>query len=90
MSPYHFIRLFKAVFGDTPKQCQLHARLERAKHLLLTTDSSVTDVRAEYERLKCLGVMFTAAPTEAGPVTIAVFSDTCGNLIQLYQANRTG
>ena len=54
------------------------------------TAFEVDDVRAEYERLKRLGVMFTAAPTEAGPVTIAVFSDTCGNLIQLYQANRTG
>src|SRR4030095_14040156 len=47
MSPYHFIRLFKAVFGETPKQCQLQARLEKAKHLLLVTDSSVTDVCME-------------------------------------------
>jgi|SRR5581483_4604415 len=44
MSPYHFTRLFKAVFGETPKQCQLLARLERAKQLLLVTDASVTDV----------------------------------------------
>jgi AraC-like DNA-binding protein len=44
MSPYHFIRLFKAVFGETPKQCQLHARVEKAKHLLVVTDSSVTDI----------------------------------------------
>src|SRR4029434_7765158 len=29
MSPYHFTRLFKAVFGETPKQCQLNARLEK-------------------------------------------------------------
>jgi AraC-like DNA-binding protein len=47
MSPYHFIRLFKAVFGQTPKQCQLHARLERAKYLLLVTDASVTDICME-------------------------------------------
>jgi AraC-like DNA-binding protein len=47
MSPYHFIRLFKAVFGETPKQCQLRARLERAKVLLATTDRSVTDVCME-------------------------------------------
>ena len=44
MSPYHFIRLFKAVFGETPKQCQLDARLEKARHLLVVTDSSVTDI----------------------------------------------
>ncbi|HJY86507.1 MAG TPA: helix-turn-helix transcriptional regulator [Candidatus Acidoferrales bacterium] len=47
MSPYHFIRLFKALFGETPKQSQLHARLEKAKHLLLVTDSSVTDACLE-------------------------------------------
>jgi len=47
MSPYHFIRLFKAVFGKTPKQCQLQARLDRAKDLLMLTDSSVTDVCME-------------------------------------------
>jgi AraC-like DNA-binding protein len=44
MSPFHFIRLFRAVFGETPKQCELDARLEQAKHLLMTTDSSVTDI----------------------------------------------
>jgi hypothetical protein len=27
----------------------------------------------------------TTAPTVAGTVTLAVFSDTCGNLIQMYQ-----
>ena len=43
------------------------------------------DVVAEYDRLAARGVAFTKAPTKAGPVTIAVFSDTCGNLIQLYQ-----
>jgi hypothetical protein len=32
-----------------------------------------------------IGVTFTKPPTKAGPVTIAVFSDTCGNLIQIYQ-----
>src|SRR5262245_14306957 len=47
MSPYHFIRLFKAVFGETPKQCQLQARLEKAKYLLMLTDSSITDVCME-------------------------------------------
>lgn len=29
--------------------------------------------------------MFTVEPTNAGPVTIAIISDTCGDLIQLYQ-----
>ena len=45
----------------------------------------VSDIQKEYERLAALGVVFTTQPTRTGPVTIAVFSDTCGNLIQLYQ-----
>src|SRR4030095_8155947 len=49
------------------------------------TAFEVDDIKAEYERLNGQGVMFTMKPTKAGPVTIAIFSDTCGNLIQLYQ-----
>jgi hypothetical protein len=30
-------------------------------------------------------VVFTVEPTDAGTVTLAIFSDTCGNLIQIYQ-----
>ena len=45
----------------------------------------VGDIEKEYDRLARLGVVFTAKPTRTGPVTIAVFSDTCGNLIQIYQ-----
>jgi catechol 2,3-dioxygenase-like lactoylglutathione lyase family enzyme len=43
----------------------------------------VDDIDAEYGRLTALGVAFTVPPTPAGPVSIAVFNDTCGNLIQL-------
>ena len=45
----------------------------------------VTDIHAEYEKLKSLGVVFTMEPTELANVTIAVFDDTCGNLIQIMQ-----
>jgi glyoxylase I family protein len=45
----------------------------------------VTDIAGEFARLTARGVAFTRQPMEAGPVSIAVFSDTCGNLIQLYQ-----
>ena len=45
----------------------------------------VSDLAAEYERLRARGVAFTREPTPMGPVIIAVCSDTCGNLIQLYQ-----
>ena len=50
------------------------------------TAFAVGDVRAEYERLSELNVNFQTAPMDAGPTTIAVFEDTCGNLIQMYQA----
>ncbi|HKA00746.1 MAG TPA: VOC family protein [Candidatus Solibacter sp.] len=43
------------------------------------------DIAADYARLKALGIVFTREPAKMGPVTIAVLSDTCGNLIQLYQ-----
>src|SRR6476659_2695815 len=52
MSPFHFIRQFAAVFGETPHQFRIRARLERAKHLLALSDYSVTDV--------CMEVGFTS------------------------------
>jgi catechol 2,3-dioxygenase-like lactoylglutathione lyase family enzyme len=45
------------------------------------------DIAADVERLKERDVEFTMNPTPAGPVTIAIFADTCGNLIQIYQRN---
>jgi glyoxylase I family protein len=50
-----------------------------------TTAFEVDDIHGEVRRLKSLGVMFTMEPTPAGPVIVAIFADTCGNLIQLYQ-----
>ena len=45
----------------------------------------VADIAGEFARLTAKGVAFTRPPAEAGPVMLAVFADTCGNLIQLYQ-----
>ena len=45
----------------------------------------VDDIQKEYERLVKLGVKFSIKPTKTGPVTIAVFDDTCGNNIQVVQ-----
>ncbi len=45
----------------------------------------VQDLDAERKRLGDLGVEFTVEPMDAGPVRMAVFDDTCGNLIQLIQ-----
>ncbi|WP_109314890.1 VOC family protein [Pseudovibrio ascidiaceicola] len=46
---------------------------------------SVEDLDKEHQRLETLGVNFVQAPSSFGDVKIAVFDDTCGNLIQLVQ-----
>jgi predicted enzyme related to lactoylglutathione lyase len=45
----------------------------------------VEDIQSEYEKLQKLGVVFRSGPANMGTATVAVFDDTCGNLIQLYQ-----
>jgi catechol 2,3-dioxygenase-like lactoylglutathione lyase family enzyme len=47
------------------------------------TSFAVDDVETEHARLVAAGVDFTQAPTAMGPMTTAVFDDTCGNLIQI-------
>lgn len=49
------------------------------------TAFAVADLAAEHRRLKELGVVFRQDPTPAGPVSIAVLDDTCGNWIQLVE-----
>ena len=50
------------------------------------TAFAVDDIHAEYKRLKDLGVKFIQKPIQMEPVILAVFDDTCGNLIQIFQA----
>ena len=69
-----------------------HPAAKPFKEALLTdgipfTAFVVDNVRAEFERLRGLGVRFTQEPTEMGPVTTAVLDDTCGNLIQIQQGS---
>ncbi len=45
----------------------------------------VDDIEKEYAQLCGKGVEFTVEPTDVGTAKIAVFNDTCGNLIQIYQ-----
>ena len=52
VSQFHFIRQFEAVFGLTPHQYRIHARLDAAKHLLAKGQHSVTDV--------CMNVGFSS------------------------------
>lgn len=49
------------------------------------TSFAVEDIEATYQKLKKQGVVFRANPTKMGPVTVATFEDTCGNLIQIAQ-----
>lgn len=44
---------------------------------------AVDDVEAEHARLSAKGVVFTMPPTDIGTAVVAVFDDTCGNLIQI-------
>lgn len=46
LSPFHFIRMFGALFGDTPHQVRTRARLERAKQLL-AAGATVTEACVE-------------------------------------------
>jgi len=49
------------------------------------TAFQVDDIHHDFKHLTALGVEFRGEPTDAGGVAQAVFDDTCGNLIQLYQ-----
>ena len=49
------------------------------------TAFQVDDIQKEYARMKKLGVEFTMEPTNMGMSTVAIFDDTCGNLIQIFQ-----
>jgi transcriptional regulator GlxA family with amidase domain len=52
MSRYHFIRQFRAVFGETPVQFRTRARLDRARHLIVHGEESVTAI--------CMAVGFSS------------------------------
>ena len=49
------------------------------------TAFQVDDLEAEVTRLRKHGVVFVTEPFDAGGIKLAILSDTCGNLIQLYQ-----
>jgi len=87
-------RWVTVVSPDAPDGTELvlepdeHPAVRPFKQALVTdgipfTSFAVDDVTAEYQRLRGLGVRFTQEPVAMGPVTTAVFDDTCGNLIQI-------
>lgn len=70
ISPFHFIRLFEAVFGVTPHQYRIQARLDTAKQLLAIGHHSVTDVCMEvgFSSLASFSALFTRRVGEAPSV----------------------
>ena len=63
---------------------------EMFKQGIPLTAFEVDDIDAEAKRLSKHGVKFTMEPTSHGQLKLAVFADTCGNLIQLYQPTKNG
>jgi len=74
VSQAHFIRAFKATFGETPHRYLQRRRVERAMYLLRTTDTSVTDV--------CMEVGFSSLGTFSRQ-----FSEIVGEAPSAYRAH---
>ena len=71
VSPFHFSRQFEAVFGTTPHQYRMRARLDRARDLLAEGRMSVTDI--------CMDVGFSSLGSFS-----ALFSRTFGESPTAY------
>ena len=72
VSEAHFIRTFRATFGETPNRYLQRRRVERAMWLLRSTDRSVTDI--------CMDVGFTSLGTFS-----RVFRDIVGEPPSAYR-----
>jgi AraC-like DNA-binding protein len=73
VSPAHFARQFRVVFGETPHRYLQRRRIERAMELLRDTDRPVTDV--------CLDVGFASLGTFS-----RTFSAVVGESPSAYRA----
>jgi transcriptional regulator GlxA family with amidase domain len=76
-SEAHFIRTFRATFGETPHRYLQRRRVERAMHLLRTSDRTVTDI--------CLDVGFTSLGTFS-----RTFREIVGDSPSAYRARGGG
>ena len=72
VSEAHFIRTFRATFGETPHRYLQRRRIERAMFLLRATERSVTDV--------CLDVGFSSLGTFS-----RIFRDIVGEAPSSYR-----
>ena len=73
VSEAHFIRTFRAAFGETPNRYLQRRRVERAMYLLRSTERSVTDI--------CLDVGFSSLGTFS-----RVFSGIVGEPPSTYRS----
>ena len=60
MSPYHFLRVFKDTYGETPNEFLIRLRVEQAKSMLITENFSVSEVceRVGYASLGSFSSLF--------------------------------
>jgi AraC-like DNA-binding protein len=73
VSEAHFIRTFRATFGETPHRYLQRRRVERAMALLCSTDRSITDI--------CMSVGFSSLGTFS-----RTFRDIVGQSPKEYRA----
>lgn len=61
LSRYHFLRLFKTAFEETPHQYLIRKRLDAAQNLLLSTNMSITQICFEvgFESLSSINRLFS-------------------------------
>ena len=76
------VELVLEPIGFEPARVYQRALFEAA---IPATAFITRDLQAEVARLQARGVRFRGEPQNLGPITAAVFDDTCGNLIQLVQ-----
>ena len=72
VSEAHFIRTFRATFGETPNRYLQRRRVERAMFLLRSTEQSVTDI--------CMAVGFASLGTFS-----RVFAEIVGEPPSVYR-----
>ena len=73
VSPAHFIRTFKATFGETPHRYLQRRRVERAMYLLRSTTRDITEI--------CMEVGFSSLGTFS-----RTFTDIVGEPPSRYRA----
>lgn len=60
MSPFHFLRVFKDAYGETPNEFLIRLRVDQAKNMLITGNFSVSEIceKLGYTSLGSFSSMF--------------------------------